>query len=506
VWIEYARTGNHLATADKVYKHPSKSSKILIRVEHLGLIGQLIRKGKQYLLIANSYDGITYRGSAFQEINSDDPSIKNKIKLLDYYYSLVDNQHSGPVQLKLGNHLVAEGQLVNGKPHGSWKHYRERPNSMHPLKSEEHYDMGVLDGPQVKFRPLADTKLWKAKSHYEKGKITDYTSYIRFQKESHIYNKKQYQHFPNYTITTVLEVSSYTGSNRKRNLREMTLIEFEHSNWNRKETYFHGNYKFYTKDTLKLEGEYWWGAKVGLWRSYFENGELEKEITYAYPHRPKGLFTCFHENGIPKIQGMTKGKVREGKWKTFYENGKVESINQYKDGELEGKQQIFDSEGHLEMESHFENHKLNGGYSSYFSSNEKKTKGQYLNGKAVEKWTDYHENGQLKSEVEYLDGKWNGIRTIYHKNGQLFIKEEYQMNVRMNDYTEYYEDGTLRTKGQYTDGQKVGKWTHVNHDKTSEICVYSQLNDIYDTEAYFNRKGECIQKDKNGNTIPQKRQ
>ena len=126
------------------------------------------------------------------------------------------------------------------------------------------------------------------------------------------------------------------------------------------------------------------GKKDGLWREYYENGQLWYEYNYKDGKRD-GLYRQWYENGQLWYEINYKDDKQDGLLRQWYENGQLETENYYKDGKSDG---------------------LGRGW---------------------------YTNGQLFGEYYYKDGKRDGLTRRWYQNGQL--SREY-----------YYKDGELISK------------------------------------------------------------
>jgi antitoxin component YwqK of YwqJK toxin-antitoxin module len=75
------------------------------------------------------------------------------------------------------------------------------------------------------------------------------------------------------------------------------------------------------------------GLPTGRWRTWYANGNLRSDYTYADDARPM-LF--FHEDGAPEARGAARGGVREGPWTWWYPDGSVAQEGCYLDGAQDG--------------------------------------------------------------------------------------------------------------------------------------------------------------------------
>jgi len=84
----------------------------------------------------------------------------------------------------------------------------------------------------------------------------------------------------------------------------------------------------------------------GTVESFFDNGELSSQITYAEGQR-EGAITLYHVNGLVMESGnYLKGK-KNGTWEQFSEAGLKLAIAHYENGAKSGNWRIWDDRGVL---------------------------------------------------------------------------------------------------------------------------------------------------------------
>ena len=85
-------------------------------------------------------------------------------------------------------------------------------------------------------------------------------------------------------------------------------------------------------------------AQDGLIKTYFSNGKIQSEITYANKIR-EGAAKFYYENGnIRQEYTYVNGKV-EGLIKEYYENGKLKLTYNIENGKKEGRVSLFKDDG-----------------------------------------------------------------------------------------------------------------------------------------------------------------
>lgn len=82
-----------------------------------------------------------------------------------------------------------------------------------------------------------------------------------------------------------------------------------------------GKWKEFNKHGVLIsEGHYKNDIKVGIWRTYYETGELAIEEFYVNG-KLHGKFSAYHMNGVLMSHGSYKNNMREGYFYIYNEKG-----------------------------------------------------------------------------------------------------------------------------------------------------------------------------------------
>lgn len=87
---------------------------------------------------------------------------------------------------------------------------------------------------------------------------------------------------------------------------------------------------YYANGKIKDEGTYENGKQEGLYKYYYETGEVA-EWVYKDGQR-HGPHKCYFESGMLKAEGTYKDGQLEGLYRHYYENGSIKLIETFKDG------------------------------------------------------------------------------------------------------------------------------------------------------------------------------
>ena len=78
---------------------------------------------------------------------------------------------------------------------------------------------------------------------------------------------------------------------------------------------------YYSDGEIYFEEEYLKGEKVGVWKEWYQNGNLKWERGYNVIL--DGVYNEYYENGNPKELGNFKQSMRIGDWKEYDSNGNL---------------------------------------------------------------------------------------------------------------------------------------------------------------------------------------
>jgi len=145
-----------------------------------------------------------------------------------------------------------------------------------------------------------------------------------------------------------------------------------------------GGVKIYYEDstTIKAEGRVVKGKIEGLWRSYYEDGQIQSAVTYKDGLADGvALFYYDNEKQTTRVElTFTEDKVT-GIYREFYENGSRKAMLNFKDGVPDGEAEF------------------------YYDSGVIKISGLYKDGVKEGKWKHYTETGEIISKDKWKKGE-----------------------------------------------------------------------------------------------------
>ncbi len=228
-------------------------------------------------------------------------------------------------------------------------------------------------------------------------------------------------------------------------------------------------YIYYPNGKLEAAGLYNEQKKDSLWKYY---NEEEKVIGEEFYNKGKenGTFKTWFANGQLVEEINWKDGVKDGAWKKYYEDGKPRQEAFYLNGKLDGDYKIFNDEGKPFIEGKYKEDKKAGIWYYYTGTGaiekiEKYRDGnlfseQMMNGKKEE----FYKNNIPKSSVNYSNGKRNGLFSEWYEAGEWKKKLIKGTDGKPDEWEEYFEGQVLKRTGKYVNDQLDGEIINYNPD------------------------------------------
>ena len=432
------------------------------------LNGKKHGKGKEYDKNGNLiYEGEYVKGKRKND-NIENKRVIMKTNARTNRLSFIGEINGNGKEYDGYDHIIFEGEYLNGKRHGKGKEY----NNKGELILECEYKNG---------------KKWNAKGYDGKG-----------NKTYEIINGKGYAEELNYRNEIIYKGNYLNGLKHGKGEEYIYDRLFEDEKYEYisdfKGEYLYGHKikgKEYYYGEIIFEGEYLFDKK---WDGKgYESGNIVYELNngvgtlieyYIYPGSKKFEGELF--NGIrhgkakeyyypfcychPYIdEGKYLNGQRHGVWKS--ENEELEFL-EYNEGKLIRKINFIENYEQLiaEKDELNEKNKVKGYKNGILIYD-----GEYYNRSKNGKGKEYNENGILIYEGEYDHGFKNGKGKEYNKDGNLVYEGEFYYGKRDGKGKEYNEHGKIIFEGEYfTDKKWNGK--EYNYDskdgKLLSECEY----------------------------------
>ncbi len=165
----------------------------------------------------------------------------------------------------------------------------------------------------------------------------------------------------------------------------------------------HGAWKgHYENGQLRYEGVFNEGKETGLFKYYYNSGNLEKELLYI----KDGVYAkvrIYYSNKKIKTLGEYCSKKRCGTWEYFDPLGNIVIRENYQNDILNGDYFVF-LDGVLSDFYNYQNGKKNGLSKSFFSTGEVRVIKNYLNDKLHGEYEVFSKQGKLIEKFNYVNG------------------------------------------------------------------------------------------------------
>lgn len=174
--------------------------------------------------------------------------------------------------------------------------------------------------------------------------------------------------------------------------------------------------------------------------SYYENGKIEEKsnlIQTDWGWNKHGLYQSYYESGQLEKEGIIENDTYQGEWKEYFESGKIEKITNYIQGFGEWECKEFYESGELKMTHGFKNQKPTIGI-HYFKNGTKKMESTYDSG--IQPIKEWDEKGNLifdktkefknkqqnleRDDCQPIDDWWDNNYYEVSEKIKLIIEEE----------------------------------------------------------------------------------
>jgi antitoxin component YwqK of YwqJK toxin-antitoxin module len=172
------------------------------------------------------------------------------------------------------------------------------------------------------------------------------------------------------------------------------------------------------------------GLKDKVWNQYYDNGNMEFEVTFVNG-KENGLLTCWYESGEIDNTINYKNGVKNGLFNTWFKNGQKRHEGYFTNGEFDGLMTSWYENGQKESEKYIEDMEVNGQSTIWYKNGQLLFKGNYKDGYLDGKNIFWYENGQKSFEYEFNFGELI-LEKQWYENGQVKLKSS-------NDWENIYD-------------------------------------------------------------------
>lgn len=161
-----------------------------------------------------------------------------------------------------------------------------------------------------------------------------------------------------------------------------------------------------------------------------------------------------------RYQVDKKSGLRMGIYKSYYENGEVFEESTYLNDTLTGVRKLFHPNGVLMIEEHYQKGQFEGEYRSWYDDGTPESEGQYAGNAMSGLWKRYYRTGQIHQELTFSDNLENGPFRTWHPNGNLMEEGTYLEGDNLHGTFKIFdESGTHVRTMEYDRGRGKVIWT-----------------------------------------------
>lgn len=220
--------------------------------------------------------------------------------------------------------------------------------------------------------------------------------------------------------------------------------------------------KLYNNGKLRYEGQFKDDKPVGLFKYYYENGDLM--ATNNHIGDGKVANHVYHKNGKIKAKGVFDDQLKDSLWQYFNENEVLIVEEEYSHDTLDGMQKTYYENGQLAEEICYQMGVKNGPWNKYFEGGEPWVEATYNMGNLDGKFTMYADKNKRDIQGQYYRGVRVGTWMIFNPNGSVKQQEVYdkgtvQRVIPFNgEFTDYYENEIPKSVYTYKNGKRQGEF------------------------------------------------
>ena len=239
----------------------------------------------------------------------------------------------------------------------------------------------------------------------------------------------------------------------------------------------------YDPSQIIEEGFYKDGRKDGLWKKYYNNGQLEHQLTFK-EDKLDGKAVFYYKSGKVKEEGIWQKNRWVGEYKYYYKNGNLRNEWKYNEtGKRTGVQRYYYENGAVKIEGAWENGKESGAIVEYFEDGSVKSERFFAGGKldpvktksyeqaeksiatvkVVEQTDSVKQVREKKEQVEKSNAPFdgNGYHEFVDKQGRIIKKGNFVNGyLRDGETFDYSAAGKLEITSYYRNGKKIREVKH----------------------------------------------
>ena len=236
---------------------------------------------------------------------------------------------------------------------------------------------------------------------------------------------------------------------------------------------------YYADESLKLEGQFDLGKRVGTWKGYHFNGAKKSSTPWLNDMR-SGEAMTWHDNGQLASQGHFENNQMQDLWKLWYPNGKQDQIQNWKLGSRQGEWKKYFDTGQQQLFSQYDNNQLHGPQQAWYKSGKKHFSKHWVHDIKSGSWTIWHETGNIQEQGDYLKGRRENEWQFGWPNGNKKMSGSFINGIKDGSWKEWYENSQLQSQGIYVSGEPMGYWRFWFDDGRPDEVKNKRIKDKID--------------------------
>ncbi len=208
--------------------------------------------------------------------------------------------------------------------------------------------------------------------------------------------------------------------------------------------------KLDAKGKVIYEGRFKDNIPQGLFRYYYEDGNIRSELTYSENGKIAAAVN-FHPNRQKMAEGRYVVTKKDGQWKYYNERGTISAEEFYHEGSPTGIWKTYYDDGKLLEEC------------------------PYVNGLKQGLCKQYFTDGSIKSELNFNKDMYEGSAKHYYPNGKPMLFGQLHFDLKEGVWTAYKENGEKESEIEYRAGEIVHE---KYYDKAREEELHNDVKEI----------------------------
>lgn len=422
--------------------------------------GQLKSEGnRENFLLDSTWIFYSDSGNISLKINYKEGK-KNGIRTTINKSEIIEENFENDIKEGYTNYYYANGNLkkkvfyANGREEGEAREYSEDGTIITLIEYKRGY---IINSENInRYRTQQKHGIWK--TFYENENIKEEGTYYFGKKDGY---------FKTYDVNgNLLTIKKFDNDQEIIDAPELSTYEIRTD--------------YYSNGKVKVIGSYKDGVPDGIRRDFDENGNVLQAYVFVKgiivgegivdnTGSKQGMWKEFYDAGELMAEGEYVNGLRNGKWTYYFANGIIEQTGIYVNGKPDKIWKWYYESGNIRREENFIKGIPDGIITEYSDTGRIILYGNYLDGEEEGEWI--YEVGDDKIIGSYLYGKKEGMWKHYC-NGLLYYEGNYLDGSEDGLHILYWNNGKIKSKGKYFAGKKEGEWIFNNYDGTRLLTLY----------------------------------